>query len=116
MRKKKLISNKISYIRPIDRVILIVVFLAFVLLIVAMGIGTKRYKHNQILLVQDSMDILADNQEIQFEQYIRDKVSLLQGLTKFPEIYEMDRQKQKDFIKGKSKALGFHHLFIAAAE
>lgn len=116
MRKKKLISNKISYIRPIDRVILIVVFLAFVLLIVAMGIGTKRYKHNQILLVQDSMDILADNQEIQFEQYIRDKVSLLQGLTKFPEIYEMDRQKQKDFIKGKSKALGFHHLFIAAAD
>lgn len=113
MRKKKLISNKISYIRPIDRVILIVVFLAFVLLIVAMGIGTKRYKHNQILLVQDSMDILADNQEIQFEQYIRDKVSLLQGLTKFPEIYQMDRQRQKDFIKSKSKALGFHHLFVA---
>ena len=31
-----------------------------------------------------------------FEQYVNNKVSLLQGLVTFPEIYEMNTRKQKD--------------------
>lgn len=115
MRKKKVISNKISYIKPIDGCILIAVFLMFLVLIAGVSFGTNRYKSNQVLLVHDSMDILADNQRVQFEQYIDNKVDLLQGLVTFPEIYEMDTVKQGEFIKGRSKALGFHHLFIMKA-
>ncbi len=63
-------------------------------------------------LVQDSMDIIADNQRLQFEQYIGNKIDILQGLVLFPDIYEMDTMKQKRFIKNRSKALGFHHLFV----
>ncbi len=98
--------------KPIDGGILIAVFFMFVLLIVGVSIGTTRYKERQILLVQDSMEILADNQRVQFEQYVNNKVSLLQGLVTFPEIYEMSTVKQKSFIKTRSKSLGFHHLFI----
>ena len=116
MRKKKVISNKISYIKPIDGCILIAVFLMFLVLIAGVSFGTNRYKSNQVLLVHDSMDILADNQRVQFEQYIDNKVDLLQGLVTFPEIYEMDTVKQGEFIKGRSKALGFHHLFIMKAD
>lgn len=116
MRRKKAISNKISYIKPVDFGILIAVFFMFVFLIVGMGIGTEKYKASQVLLVQDSMDILAENQKVQFEQYVDNKISLLQGLVTFPEIYEMDTQKQGEFIKNRSKALGFHHLFIMKAD
>lgn len=98
--------------KPIDGGILIAVFIMFVLLIVGVSIGTTRYKNSQILLVQDSMEILADNQKVQFEQYVENKVSFLQGLVTFPEIYEMNTIEQKNFIKDRSKALGFHHLFI----
>lgn len=40
------------------------------------------------------------------------KISTLQALAAYPEIYEMDFESQKDFIQGRSKAWGFHHLFI----
>ena len=98
--------------KPLDRGVLVAVFVMFVLLIVGVSIATTRYKQRQILLVQESMEILADNQRVQFEQYVNNKVSLLQGLVTFPEIYEMNTVKQKEFIKSRSKALGFHQLFI----
>lgn len=110
--RKKIIANKTSYIKPADRIILIVVFLMFIVLIAGVRIGTQHYKENQLLAAQDSMDILADMQKTQFERYISNKLSSLQALATFPEIYEMDLQQQQDFIKGRSKALGFHHIFI----
>lgn len=112
MRSKRIISNKITHMKPLDRGVLVAVFVMFVLLIVGVSIATTRYKQRQILLVQESMEILADNQRVQFEQYVNNKVSLLQGLVTFPEIYEMNTVKQKEFIKSRSKALGFHQLFI----
>lgn len=116
MRKKKIVSNKISYIKPIDCGILIALFFMFVFLIVGMGIGTAKYKNSQVLMVQDFMDILADNQKVQFEQYIDNKVDLLQSLVTFPEIYEMDTYRQKNFIVNRSQAMGFHHLFVIGAD
>ena len=110
--KKKKISNKISYVKPIDAIMLFVVFCMFIFLIVTVNIGTTRYKKSQIQMIQNSMEVLAGNQKVQFEQYVDNKVSLLQGLTKFPEIYEMDMEEQKKLLKGHSAALGFHHLFI----
>lgn len=116
MRRKKIVSNKISYIKPIDCGILVAVFCMFVFLIVGVHVGTTKYKDSQILMVQDFMDILADNQKVQFEQYIDNKVELLQGLVTFPEIYEMNMQEQETFIKNRSESMGFHHLFVMGAD
>lgn len=91
---------------------LLAVFCMFIFLIISVNIGTTKYKKNQIQMIQNSMEVLASNQKVQFEQYIDNKVSLLQGLVKFPEIYEMDMEDQKTLIKGHSSALGFYHLFI----
>lgn len=112
MRRKKNVLNKITHMKPLDSGILIAVFVMFVLLIAGVSIATTRYKERQILLVQESMEILADNQRVQFEQYVNNKVFLLQGLVTFPQIYEMNTERQKEFIKSRSEALGFHHLFI----
>lgn len=111
-REKKFREKKISYIKPLDRVILIAVFVMFIVLIAGVRIGTQSYKESQIVALQDFMDILAETQKAQFERYVSEKISLLQGWATFPEIYEMDTAQQEAFIKGRSKALGFHHIFI----
>ena len=49
--KKKKISNKISYVKPIDAIMLFVVFCMFIFLIVTVNIGTTRYKKSQIQMI-----------------------------------------------------------------
>ena len=98
--------------KPVDLAMLIIVFIMFIVLIVGLSIGTERYKQSQILTIQDSMEILADNQRIQFEQFVDRKVDLLKGMAKFPEVYGMDKKEQKQYFKDRSKAFGFHHIFI----
>lgn len=109
---KRTMANKTLYIKPADKMILFLVFIMFIVLIVGVKIGTQGYREKQLAAVQDSMEILADMQKTQFEQYISDKISVLQALATFPEIYEMDPVRQEELMKGRSNALGFHHLFI----
>lgn len=98
--------------KPVDLGMLIIVFIMFIVLIVGLSVGTERYKKSQILTIQDSMEILADNQRIQFQQFVDRKVDLLKGMAKFPEVYGMDKKEQKQYFKDRSKAFGFHHIFI----
>lgn len=115
-RKKKKLSNKIVYLNPVACSILVAVFFMFVFLIAIMHTKTEQYKQNQISLMQDSMRVLADNQKKQFEQYIANKVAALQSLVTFPEIYDMQVEKQHDFLANRSQTFGFHHLFIMQAD
>lgn len=115
MNRKKL-SNKIVYLNPVACSILVAVFFMFVFLIAIMHTKTEQYKQNQISLMQDSMRVLADNQKKQFEQYIANKVAVLQSLVTFPEIYDMKAEKQYDFLVNRSQNFGFHHLFIMQAD
>lgn len=111
-KKNRIIENKISYINRLDGGILAAVFVMFIVLIIGVSTETQRYKNSQMAQIQDSMEVLADNQRVQFEKYISEKVSLLQALVTFPDIYEMDMERQKAFIRERSEKLGFHHLFI----
>lgn len=112
MKKKNRLLYKIKYMKPFDAFLLISVFVMFLFLLATVSIGTERYKENQIAFAQDSMDMLADSQREQFEQFINQKVTLLQALVTFSEIYEMDFDEHKNFLKGRSSLLGFHQLFI----
>lgn len=115
-KKAKQLSNKKTYIKTIDIALLSMIFTLLIALIIGMWVGTTNYKSKQLLTAQDTMDILADNLRMQFENYITQKADTLKGFTSFPEIYEMDREKQRAFIKGRSQELGFHHLFIMSAD
>lgn len=112
MKKNKRFLYKIKYMKPFDAFLLISVFVMFLVLLATVSLGTNRYKSNQISFVHDSMDLLADSQREQFEQFINQKISILQALVTFPEIYEMDFSKQKKFLHTRSASLGFHQLFI----
>ena len=112
MSKKNKIGYKIQYIKKIDAVILGIVFIMFIVLIGGVWISTENNKEQQLLLIQDTMDILSDNQKTQFENYISEKVERLQGFATFREINGMDHQVQSKFLKDRSDKFGFHHIFI----
>lgn len=73
---------------------------------------TKNAKVVQIELVQDVMAKTAENQKELFENFMNDKITVLKTLATYPDIYEMDMKKQRDFIKGRSARWGFSHIFV----
>lgn len=113
--KKKRIFNENSYIKPIDAIILIALFMMFVVLTIGVSVGTYRYRENQVNLIKDCMDIFSDNQKVQFQQFIDNKIAVLEGLVQYPDIYRMDEEQQKEFLKNRSEKLGFHHIFVMCA-
>ncbi len=112
MSKNNKKGYKIQYIKKIDVAILGIVFVMFIVLIGGVWISTENNKEQQLLLIQDTMDILSDNQKTQFESYIDEKVERLQGLATFWEINGMDPKVQSEFLKDRSDELGFHHIFV----
>ena len=111
-KKKKAISGKKTYITKVDIAILATVFAMLVVLIIGLWAGTEGYKRKQILMIQDTMEVLSENQRVEFENYIEQKIEALKGLAAYPQIYGMDMEEQRRFINGHSKKLGFHHIFI----
>ena len=116
MNRQEKVKHKIQYIKKIDAAILSAVFVMFIVLVIGLWVTTQHYKDKQLYQIQDSMDIISDNQETQFENYIAEKIKRLQGLATFYEINGMDADKQSKFLKGRSDELGFHHIFIMDME
>lgn len=114
--KKKDNPLKIKYIRKVDVIFLALVFFMFLVLIIAVSIGTTAFKKKQLLLLRDTMDNFAQNQKIQFEKYIDDKVDVLKGLASYEQIYGMNEDEQNMFIKGHSQQFGFQDIFVMRAD
>lgn len=103
-------------VRMQDSIILIILISLFIILTMVVAIGTRGYKEKQINLVRNTMNILGNNQEDQFQRFIYHKISILEGLTQYPEIYEMNMEEQEKFIMGKSEKFGFNHIFVLDKE
>lgn len=116
MKKRTHISSKKTYITKVDIAILSTVFVMLVVLIIGLWAGTDEYKRKQLLTIQDTMEVLSENQSVQFENYIEQKIEVLQGLAAFSEISGMNTLEQAEFINGHSKKLGFHHLFVISKD
>lgn len=108
-------KSKYLKIEKIKKWDFLLVAAASILVIFVTGlfyVQTSSAKKGQIELVQDVMAKTAENQKALFETYVDDKIQILQTLAAYPDIYEMDLDKQKAFIKGKSKDWGFSHIFV----
>ena len=95
-----------------DGKILLFLIALFIILTTTVIVGAREYKEKHIDFIYDSMETFAQNNKIQLKQFIDNKIEVLEGLTQYPEIYEMDTRTQKEFIKGYSKKFGFNHIFI----
>lgn len=115
MNKKRSIPNKITYIRKGDAIVLAGVFVMLIVLLIGVSISVDHYKESQWVRVQETMDVVSESHKERFEDYVNQKVDVLQGLVAFTEINSMVSSKQTLFLKGKSDELGFHHLFVMDA-
>lgn len=110
---KKYKNNRV---RTQDGIILLVLISLFVILTLTVAIGTRGYKEKQINLIRNSMNIMGNNQKDQFQRLIYHKITILEGLTQYPQIYEMNTEEQERFLKGKSEKFGFNHMFVLDGE
>lgn len=99
-----------------DYFMLVGVMLSLVFIMVAFTMYTRRAQVQQTELVQSVMENMAKNQRNQFDNYVDEKIKILQALAEYPEIYEMDEKQQEKFIKKHSTDYGFGHIFIMNTE
>ena len=95
-----------------DYIMLIVAMLSLIFIMMAFTMYTNRAQVQQTELVQSVMENMAKNQRNQFDNYVDEKIKILQALAKYPEIYGMDEKQQEKFIKRHSVDLGFGHIFV----
>lgn len=98
--------------RWLDRCLIMFVSFVIMMVLVMFNIYIDKSQKSQLELVQMMMEQTSENQELQFATFVNEKIELLQTLATYPEIYEMDEEKQKAFIKDHSEGLGFEHIFI----
>lgn len=95
-----------------DRIILLCVCLAFTIVMVTLHFNLYNYREKQMSATKESMITIANNQTKQFDNFLNDKMNILKFLAQYPDIYEMDWNRQYEFLKLKTKLLGFHHTFV----
>ena len=110
--KKKKRHLQIEKLNKWDYFLLIGIFVVTFVVIDMRQIYMSNVKKNQVDLVQEIMQQTAENEKNQFEKFLEDKVDILQTFVTYPEIYEMNTQKQKDFLHGRAQKLGFNHMFV----
>lgn len=110
--KRKKRNLQIQKLKKWDYFLLVGLFVIIMLVMGMRQIYMSNVKKNQVDLVQEVMEQTAENQKNQFEQFIEDKVNILQALADYPEIYEMDANVQERFLNDRAKKLGFNHIFV----
>lgn len=110
-KRKRLQVHRLK-LKKWDYMIIVGVSVLILLVMFMFNANTASAKQGQINLVKEVMEKNAANKKEQFEQYVKEKIKILQVLVTYPDIYEMDDEAQKDFIIGRSEQFGFNHIFI----
>lgn len=115
MKKKKgknLLNTKGLNLTWVDRVMLAGTIIILVVGMVLFGFAMKASEENRMQMVEDAMDTLAMNQKLQMESFIEENMDTLKLLAAFPEVYGMDTEEQRAFLKGRAAKAGFSHIFV----
>lgn len=111
MRRKKVKILNLRF-NWVERIFLSVVIVLSLLVFVFFKIYTASTEKSQIDLICTFMDKMSENQKMQFETYVDEKVQILKSLVTYPEIYEMNNEAQRTFLENRADALGFQYFFV----
>lgn len=103
-------------LRVLDRCIIVIASMLVLMVLLFFNMYIYKSENSQIDMMKLIMEQTSENQKAQFEACIDEKIQLLQTLVTYPDIYEMNDTKQKDFIKKRSEGLGFHHIFVMSKD
>ena len=102
-------------LKKMDTIIIVMVSCLLIFVVLMMNAFTYNVESSQEELIEQTLERMSDNQKQQFESYVDQKMEILRALAQYPEVYEMDDEKQCTFLKGRAAALGFQHFFVVNA-
>lgn len=108
-RGKNLSINNIT---TSDKLTIGIIIIAIVTVLILIVTGINESEKNIEQQLKKRMEWVSQSYETQLDRYIMNKVSMLQYMQTFPDIYNMNWKVQKTFLKDRSQKLGFHHIFI----
>ncbi len=111
MRRKRIKFYGLR-LKTVDRWMIAVVLSLIAFVLVLFRVYTYSAQKSQVDLICMMMEKMSENQKTQFEDYVENKISVLEALVTYPEIYQMNPEAQREFLLNRSDELGFNHMFI----
>lgn len=111
IKKHKLNVQSLNY-SLLDKCLILFVSIVSILALILFRVFIDRMVESQFELVRMTMEQTSENQQQQFATFVNEKIDVLQTLATYPDIYEMDSERQKAFIENRSEGLGFQHIFV----
>ncbi len=103
-KKHKLNVQSLNY-SLLDRCLILFVSIVSILALILFRVFIDRMVESQFELVRMTMEQTSENQKQQFTTFVNEKIDVLKILATYPDIYEMDKERQKAFIEKRSEGL-----------
>ncbi len=115
-RKTSKILHEAYHFRPIDRFIFTVMPALIIVMMLSISILTNNISNTQKNYVQENMEIIALNQETQFNSYVDGMTNALRIIASSDEIYTMDEDIQHAYFEKNAHLLNFDALFVLSPD
>ena len=116
MSNKKRRLNLDFKLKRLDSILIVTVSCLLVFVLVLFQFYTSNVKSSQENLIGLVLERMSENQKNHFESYVDEKVQVLKGFVTYNDVYKMDEEKIRDFLRGKAKSFGFEYMFVMHAD
>lgn len=114
MKKRSRLRLRLK-LKRLDGFLIVTVSCLLIFVMMLFQFYTYNVKTSQTELIGLVLERMSENQKTHFESYVEEKVQLLQGLAKYPQVYNMDDEQIEAFLKNKAKSFGFEYMFLMKA-
>lgn len=110
---KKLFNKKINIK---DIITILITLVVFILMIIFSLLSFCRFRENEIKLKENHLKQYVNERKSSIDEYFTYNFNTLKYLSSFPEIYNMEWNKQYEFLKTTQEYLNFQHFIIVDLE
>ena len=106
---------KVSYkikVKTSDKIIIFITFLCFMATLTFSLISFYNYKENQINLKETALKQYSNECKNSIDQYFQYNFDVLEYLSSYPEVYEMEWDNQYTFLLEQKERLKFEHFIV----
>lgn len=100
----------------LDKIVIRCIPFLFIVMTIAMVILVKNFIYRQLDTINKDLKDNSFNISTQITNEIKNKASILDMLTEFPEVYKMNRESQRAFMNGHAHNVGFRNVFFVDNE
>lgn len=116
MKKRRKKHLRLDFrLKRLDTFLIITVSCLLIFVLMLFNFFTYSVKKSEEDLISLVLERMSENQKIQFENYVDEKIEVLQALVTYPEVYNMKDSDIKTFLGNKADEFGFEYFFVMKA-